>query len=502
MPHTPSHPAYTRLTSTFSRLHRLGHLASLAHWDQAAMMPPKGNDARGAALAELDVLMHGMMTAPELAGLLAEADTESVGEFERANLSEMRRAWERANALPASLVEAQALAHSRCEHAWRSQRPANDWAGFRENLREVVRLSREEGQRLAGLGGGSVYEALMNKYEPGMRCDRLDAVFGAMRDWLPDLIARIRDKQAGETVVAAQGPFPIETQRALGLDVMALLGFDFAAGRLDVSNHPFCGGVPEDVRITTRYEEGDFLQSLLGIIHETGHARYEQNLPREWLGQPVGLARSMGIHESQSLSFEMQLGRSPGFLTLLAPRLRARFGDQPAFETENLIRLCTRVEPGFIRVDADEASYPAHVILRYEIERALMEGDIEVDDIPALWDEKMSRYLGVDTRGNYRNGCMQDIHWTTGGFGYFPSYTLGALYAAQYFATLRRTTPDLDQRIANGELSVVFDWLKDAIWSQASRWSTAELVGRATGEDLDPRHFRAHLEARYLGGVA
>jgi carboxypeptidase Taq len=237
----------------------------------------------------------------------------------------------------------------------------------------------------------------------------------------------------------------------------------------------------------------------MGSIHETGHARYEQNLPREWVDQPLGRARSYGIHESQSLAFEMQLARSPGFVALLAPLLGEHFGPQPAFAPANLHRLLTRVNPGAIRVNADEVTYPAHIILRYEIERALIEGRIEAEDIPTLWDEKMAALLGIDTRGNFADGCLQDVHWTEGAFGYFPSYTLGAMYAAQWFAALHRAHPDLDARIAAGDLAPIFTWLEANIWSQASRWETPELVRRASGEALNPAHFRAHLEARYLG---
>jgi carboxypeptidase Taq len=340
----------------------------------------------------------------------------------------------------------------------------------------------------------------MDRYEPGVRAADIDRIFADVNQWLPGLIARIQAKQRGEKIVAPVAPFPIAAQRALNKAVMQLLGFDFAGGRLDESAHPFSGGVPEDVRLTTRYREDDFAQSLMGTIHETGHARFEQNLPREWLGQPLGNARSYGIHESQSLSFEMQLARSRPFAELLAPLLCEHFGAQSAFEPANLHALFTRMKPGKIRVDADEVTYPAHIILRYEIERALIEGDIEAEDIPALWDEKMQTLLGIDTRGDYRNGCMQDVHWTEGAFGYFPSYTLGAMYAAQWFAGIRRQTPDLDQRIAAGDLHPVFEWLKANIWSQASRWNTPELVTRASGEALNPRHFRTHLEARYLGG--
>ena len=236
----------------------------------------------------------------------------------------------------------------------------------------------------------------------------------------------------------------------------------------------------------------------MGTIHETGHARFEQNLPRAWLGWALGHARSYGIHESQSLSFEMQLARSREFAGLLAPLLTTHFGNQPAFAPDNFHRLLSRVKPGLIRVNADETTYPAHIILRYEIERALIEGEVEPDDIPALWDEKMQTLLGLDTRGNFKDGCLQDVHWSDGSFGYFPSYTLGAMYAAQWFATMRRTTPDLDARIAAGDFAPVFDWLNANIWSQASRWDTPELVRRASGETLNPAHFRAHLERRYL----
>ena len=462
------------------------------------MMPANGNPARAAAEAELQTLIHRTRTDPQLADGLCMAELEPLSETERANLREMRRAWRDANALPEALVQAKSLAGAHCEHAWRSQRAANDWRGFLENFRDVVRLAREEAKLLADDTGLSRYDALMDRYEPGVRAADIDFLFGEVMVWLPQLIAKVQAKQREETVMVPAGPFPVAAQRAMNLAVMKQLGFDFDAGRLDESAHPFTGGVPEDVRLTTRYREDDFVHSLMGTIHETGHARFEQNLPREWLGQPVGVARSYGIHESQSLSFEMQLARSREFVGLLAPMLEAYFGGQPAFEPDNLHRLLIRVRPGFIRVNADEVTYPAHIILRYEIERSLIEEEIEPDDIPTLWDEKMQTLLGLDTRGNYKDGCLQDVHWSDGSFGYFPSYTLGAMYAAQWFAAMRRATPDLDARIAAGDFAPVFEWLKANIWSQASRWETPELVRRASGEALNPAHFRAHLEARYL----
>lgn len=493
-----THLYYDRLTSAFERIYRFEHLQAITSWDHSTYMSPGGSEARAAALGELAALLHRLRTAPEVGTWLTEAAQEPLAEIERANLREMKRTWRNATALPDELVQAMSVAGSHCEHAWRTQRPANDWASFVPNLREVVKLTRQQAALLSDRLGLSKYDALMDRFEPGMRSAEVDRLFGAVRTWLPDLIQKVRARQATQRVIEPRGPFPIATQRALCERVMKLLAFDFERGRLDVSAHPFSGGVPEDVRLTTRYSEDEFAQSLMGTIHETGHGRYEQGRPREWLGQPVSEARSMAIHESQSLSFEMQLGRSRPFMELLAPLLVEYFGPQPAFEPENLFALYTRVEPGFIRVDADEVTYPAHVILRYEIERPLVEGEIEVDDIPALWDQKMQQLLGLDTRGNYKDGPMQDIHWTDGSFGYFPCYTLGAMYAAQWFATIRRGRPALDREIASGNLGGVFDWLRTNVWEQASRYETAELTRRASGEDLDPEHLRAHLQARYL----
>lgn len=497
---TTATPAYDVLARTHGRLHHLAHLQSMASWDQASNMPPRGNEARAAAIAELAALMHRMRTEPSLGRAIDEAEAEPLDDWQRANLREIRRAWLQATALPESLVQRRTLASARCEHAWRRQRPANDWRGFVENFREVLAVGRETAALLAERTGLSPYDALMDRWEPGLRCAQLDLVFGDVRRWLPGLVRRAMERQAAlPPVQEPVGPFDTAAQRRLSEQVMGLLGFDFQAGRLDVSTHPFCGGVPEDVRLTTRFRADECISSLMSTVHETGHGRYEQNLPRAWLGQPVADARSMAIHESQSLSFEMQLGCHPGFVARLAPLLAEAYGPQPAFEAANLQRLMTRVKPGFIRVDADEVTYPAHIILRYEIERPLIEGTIEIEDVPALWDAKMQELLGVDTRGNFADGPLQDVHWPEGLFGYFPCYSLGAMYAAQWFAAMRRAHPDLDERIAAGDLVPVFDWLRTHIWTQASRWTTDELTRHASGEVLNPAHFKAHLEARYLG---
>ncbi|MFW9710780.1 carboxypeptidase M32 [Vibrio parahaemolyticus] len=508
--------AFTKLVEHSKKVANFGHLLEIVGWDQAAVMPSGGAEARSNAMAELEVHIHSLMTQPHLEDLFAQAEEETLATQERAMLREMKREWQLANLLPESLVQASSLAGSKCEHAWRTQRANNDWAGFEKNWAEVVKLSQEEAQIRADANGTTPYDAMLNVYEPGTTSASLDTLFSDVKTWLPSLIDEAIEKQKSNNILLPNGHYPAEKQKALGLQVMKLLQFDFEHGRLDESVHPFCGGVPTDVRITTRYDESEFMQSLMGIVHETGHARYEQGLPKELAGTPAGEARSMGIHESQSLFFEMQIGRNNAFIDHLA-RLASNHFSGNEFAKDNLAKIYTRVEKGFIRVDADELTYPAHVILRYEIERDLMNGVIKHTDVPELWNEKMKAYLGLSTEGNFKNGCMQDIHWTErkctvhnykdgclqdihwtqGAFGYFPSYTLGAMYAAQFMAAMKKTV-DVDGAIRSGDLSPIFNWLSEKIWSKGSLLTTDELVKQATGETLNANHFKEHLKNRYL----
>ncbi|MCF8777745.1 carboxypeptidase M32 [Vibrio sp. IRLE0018] len=489
--------AFQKLLEHSQKVSHFEHLSAIVSWDQAAVMPSGGAEARSNAMAELSVHIHSLMTQPQLGDLFEQASQESLSNEQSAVLREMKRSWQQATLLPESLVQAQSLAGSKCEHAWRTQRGNNDWQGFEKNWADVVKLSQEEAQIRADAAGSSPYDAMLDIYEPGTSSASLDVLFSDVKTWLPSLIDEAIEKQKSNNTQLPTGHYPAEKQKALGLEVMKLLQFDFEHGRLDESVHPFCGGVPTDVRITTRYDEKEFVQSLMGIVHETGHARYEQGLPKAFSGNPAGQARSMGIHESQSLFFEMQLGRSQPFVDHLS-RLAANHFQGDEFQAENLAKIYTHIEKGFIRVDADELTYPAHVILRYEIERDLMNGAIKHTDVPELWNEKMKSYLGLSTEGNYKNGCMQDIHWTDGSFGYFPSYTLGAMYAAQFMAAMKQTV-DVEQAIGSGDLTPIFTWLSTNIWSKGSLLTTDELVKQATGEVLNQTHFMQHLKSRYLG---
>lgn len=281
--------AFTKLVEHSKKVANFGHLLEIVGWDQAAVMPSGGAEARSNAMAELEVHIHSLMTQPHLEDLFAQAEEETLATQERAMLREMKREWQLANLLPESLVQASSLAGSKCEHAWRTQRANNDWTGFEKNWAEVVKLSQEEAQIRADVNGTTPYDAMLNVYEPGTTSASLDTLFSDVKTWLPSLIDEVIEKQKSNNILLPNGHYPAEKQKALGLQVMKLLQFDFEHGRLDESVHPFCGGVPTDVRITTRYDESEFMQSLMGIVHETGHARYEQGLPKELAGTPVGL---------------------------------------------------------------------------------------------------------------------------------------------------------------------------------------------------------------------
>ncbi|CAG9297173.1 carboxypeptidase M32 [Celerinatantimonas diazotrophica] len=485
---------YQKLTEHFKSIYHLQHLQAIVGWDQATQMPAGGNEARSNALSELAITIHQAYKLSALDEWFDCAAEESLDIPQQQSLTEMRHQWQQATMLPAELVRAKSIAGNRCEHAWREQRRNNNWEGFKPLLKEVVTLSREEANIRASMTGMLPYDALLDQYEPEMTQQRLDQLFLPMNQWLPELISEVQAHQKSWQRLKP-GHYDAAAQKRVGLKIMEYLGFDFNHGRLDVSVHPFCGGVAEDVRITTRYESDDFSRSLMGIVHETGHARYEQNLPQQWRTLPVGQARSMGIHESQSLFFEMQLAKQPSFLQQILPWLREEL--VPELSLTQLCQHYLKVEPSYIRIDADEVTYPAHILLRYQIERDLISGAIEVDDIPQMWDELMQKYLGLSTAGNYRDGCMQDIHWTDGSFGYFPSYTLGAMYAAQFMASMQKTV-NIENAIQGGDLTPISTWLSDNIWSKGSLLTTDELVRQATGETLNPQYFREHLRNRYL----
>lgn len=502
--------AYSALASFFRGISGLRHVEAIAAWDEATMMPEGSSNARAEALSALRGLIHEQLGRADVADWFSTSDqqAEQLLPWEKANLREMRRAWLQAVAVPRDLVEAASLAESHCEQAWRKLRPANNFSDFLPLLREVVRLKREVARHLGERLSMAPYDALLESFQPGLHQQHIAPLFARLRKVLPGLIGQAMTRQEKEIAPARQVQalrFPVEKQRKLVVEVMRRLGFDFGRGRLDTTHHPFCGGVAEDVRIAIRYHEDDFLPALAGVIHESGHGKYEQRLPAKWLGQPVAQARGACIHESQSLLHEMQVGRSEAFLTFIAPIVADALGTpedsgSAAFSAGELRRRLTRVTPSLVRVDADELTYPCHIILRFELEKGLFDGSLQVDDIPAAWDAGMRDLLGISTKGNDRDGCMQDVHWPAGLFGYFPSYLLGSLFAAQLFGAAKGALPNLMDDIRRGAFDRLDSWLEKQIWGNGSFLDTTQLIEDSTGAPLGTEAFEAHVKSRYVLG--
>jgi carboxypeptidase Taq len=484
--------AYQRLTATFSRIATLNEAAAMLNWDAAAMMPPGGAAARGEQMAVLAGLSHELLTSPAIADDLAAAD----GDVDQANLALMAEAYRRATALPRDLVEASSRACSSCETIWRVARPASDFPMVSAALTEVFNLTRQIAGILGETLGLSPYDALMSQYQRGIGAADVAPIFTAYETFLQTALPAAEERQRqNPTEPLPPGPYPAAIQEQLCRQLSAAAGLNFASARLDRSAHPFCGGTPTDIRITTRYDEDDFASALMGVLHETGHALYEQNLPRAFARQPVGEAAGMGTHESQSLIVEMQAVRSDAYLSYLAPILSEAFG-KPITLAALKSRL-RHVERSFIRVEADEMTYPAHVILRFRLEQALIAGELAVADLPEAWNTGFQSLLGI-TPPDDRRGCLQDIHWYDGAIGYFPSYTLGAMAAAQLMAAARKAIPTLDDSFAKGDLSPLTTWLTTHVHQHGARLGFNDLLRQATGEPLNPKAFEAHLTARYL----
>ncbi len=492
--------AYENLERHYAEINALDEAASILHWDNSVMLPRGAQENRAEQLAVLARLGHDRRQDPRVGEWLADAqENPALSDWQRANLREIKRSYRQATALPGELVEAKTLAASKCEAMWREAREQSDFAAVLPAFQEIWNLTRQEAQILSQASGLSPYDALLDLYEPDGRSADIDAIFTDYSAFLPDFLETVLSRQSAAGAAATiEGPFSVADQRALGEKVMGLLGFEFANGRLDVSAHPFCGGTPDDVRMTTRYSEEDFTSALMGVIHETGHGLYEQGLPRDWRRQPVGKARGMVMHESQSLFMEMQVGRSPAFLSFLRPHLLEAFGGRgAAWDLDNLQKVYAKVQPGLVRVEADEVTYPAHVILRYRLEQALLADDMPLTDLPEAWRQGMRELLGV-VPSHDGLGCLQDIHWYMGAIGYFPTYSLGAMAAAQLAEAARRALPDFDALLARGELAPVVAWLRQAVHGKASSLGTNDILQQATGRPLGVEAFKAHLERRYL----
>ncbi|KPA81043.1 putative mitochondrial carboxypeptidase, putative,metallo-peptidase, Clan MA(E), family 32 [Leptomonas pyrrhocoris] len=499
--------AYNELEETFQRLYRFHHLAQLATWDVQTMMPPKGSNARGAAIAELKAVTHDLLTSEHTKKLLAVAAAEAkLTAAERANLREMKYRHLSERALPKDCVTRKAKLSAESSVTWAKARAENNFSLFAPYLKQAVANAREEARYRGAVFGTGLYESLFNMYESGMTLDSVDAIFQDIKVWLPPTLKRIlaSQKERAASMIPLHGPFPVEKQVPLCRYMAETWGFDFEGGRLDPSAHPFTGMTPEDTRITTNYSTATYTKAMFMTIHETGHSRYNVNRgPTDKRGQPVADARSLVIHESQSRLGEVAVARSAAFAEYATPALRRFLGDDPAFASvENVRQVHQHVEPGYIRLTADGVCYPLHILLRYEIERDLIEGRMEAEDVPRVWNEKMQQYLGLSTEGKDNVGCLQDMHWSTGTLGYFPTYTLGSMLAVQLMAAIKREIGEntVNDAIRTGQLKPILEKQKEKIWDHGCRYLTDELIRKATGEPLNPQYFKDYIERRYLRG--
>ncbi|MBB4635059.1 carboxypeptidase M32 [Longimicrobium terrae] len=487
-----------------ARAREAGLLAStgfLLAWDQEVAMPPAGAALRSEQAALLSALVHERRTAPDLGDALAacEADAELMAEgAAAANVRSLRREYDRAVLLPAPLVRETARAGALAVHHWRAAREVDDMTSFTPWLQRNVNLAREAAAALGAPPGGEPYDALLENHEPGMRAAEVDRLFGALRAGLVPLVGALREAAAPGTEWMGIR-WPVEAQAAFNRAVAGRMGFDLDAGRLDVSTHPLCVGVgPGDTRLTARYDPARLLGALHGTMHEAGHGLYEQGLPKaERLGQPLARPASTGFHESQARLWENFVGRGRPFCAWMLGELQRRVGspEVAALDVDAVYRGLNVVRPGPIRVESDEATYNLHVMLRFDLERALLRGDLSAADLAGAWNERMRADLGV-TVSTAREGALQDIHWAMGSFGYFPTYTLGNLYAAQLWESLGRALPGMDADLARGEFGGVLNWLRAHVHAHGRRYSPPELCARATGGPLSHEPLLRYLDTK------
>jgi carboxypeptidase Taq len=507
--------AYAELRKLLREGATLGAIGSLLNWDQETYMPHAAAGFRAEQASMMASLAHAKRTSPRL-GELIEACEKDRGVLEHAdeaaNLREIRRDYDLARKLPADLVAELALVGSQAQEAWKLAREKSDFAMFAPWLEKMLALTRRKAECYGVPAGGELYDALLDEYEPGMTSAQIEAIFTPLRDRLSSLIALVREEGGKVSTKCINVKVDTGKQHEFGQYVLNAMGFDLGAGRLDVTTHPFCSGMaPGDTRLTTRYRGEKFTDALYGTLHEMGHGLYEQGLPKLGeqgrFGEPLADAISLGIHESQSRMWENFVGRSKAFWKWALPKARKHFREGKKspldkYGVKDLYAAVNTVTPSLIRVEADEGTYNLHVMIRFELERALISGDLKVADLPAAWNARYADYLGVEVPDD-RRGCLQDVHWSFGLMGYFPTYTLGNLYAAQFWETILEQIPDLQDQIAEGEFGALLGWLRENIHRHGRRHRAADLCAMVTGKPLSADPLMRHLarKAEQVYGV-
>ncbi|WP_368504394.1 carboxypeptidase M32 [Alkalihalophilus sp. As8PL] len=486
--------AYTK------KMEDYGQALSLLAWDARTGAPKKGIQQRSEVIGTLSSDLFQLSTSEEMAGYLGELRDESaqahLSEITKKSVAECHKEFERNLKIPKDEYKEYVMLQSQSESVWEEAKNKADFEMFRPNLEKLVEFKK----RFVGYLGhnGNPYNTLLDDFEPGVFVDTIDKVFGELRDQLIPLVKGVTESSHQPRTDFLFKKFPRENQQALSKDILKEIGYDFGAGRLDETVHPFAIGInPNDVRVTTKYNEDDFRVSLFGTIHEGGHALYEQNISQDLIGTPLCSGTSMGIHESQSLFWEKFVGKNYGFwernYDLLKKNSSGQFDD---ISLEDFYFAVNQSKPSLIRIESDELTYCLHIILRYELEKALMQGEIEVRDLPHLWNEKMEEYLGIKPEHD-GEGVLQDVHWSFGAFGYFPSYALGYIYSAQLKEALVKDLPNFDELIRTGEYAPIRQWMTDNVHQYGKMKKPAEIIKDITGGGIDSKPLVRYLEEKY-----
>ncbi len=499
MTDTNTFPPYKTLLARAKEIALVDSATALLNWDEETFMPRQALPFRAEQLAYFSGWSHRQFTAPEVGDWIKSCEDHAFApdSDEATNTREWRRAYDRATKLPPELVEEFNRATTLARDAWAEARKRSEFAHFQPHLEKLLQLSRQMADKWGFVE--CAYDALLDGHERGARASQLKELFAKFRPALVAVLGLAVENSEAIPESFLEGDYPIAAQQAFNREVAEAFGFDFNAGRIDTTTHPFCTGLgPGDTRLTTRYNERDFTESFYGVLHEAGHGLYDQGLKSEHHGTPLGSACSMGIHESQSRLWENHVGRSVDFWEHWHPRACHHFPALSKFSPEQIARAINRVSPSFIRVEADQVTYDLHIILRFELELKLIEGSLKVADLPGVWNEEFTKMLGLKVPDDAR-GCLQDIHWSLGAFGYFPTYTLGNLNAAQLMHRAAQDLPGLDSELRTGCYRSLLGWLREKIHTPGQRYEPPELMRRATGEDTRSRYHLDYLRRKFLG---